>query len=69
MNTLAVRKANFPQKGDVVLWEDPDRGVGSGTYTIIDIHSDSGTVEEWDTLIVLRNEFDSIVEVFVSELV
>jgi hypothetical protein len=68
MNTLAIRRAVHRQKGDVVHWDDPDAGISSGAYTIIDIQSDSGTVEEWDTLIVLKNEAGSIAEVYASEL-
>lgn len=51
--------------GDEVWWEDPDDGISSGYYRVVDVRGDSVTP---DTVVVLKNDGGSEVEAFVHEL-
>lgn len=53
--------------GDEIYWTDPDQGLSSGYYTIIDIVTESGTIEEEDTVLTCSNG-DSYVEIFAYEI-
>lgn len=56
------------QPGSQVVWRDPDEGKSSGLYTVVGINSHSQRVEAEDTIIQLRNEAGSEVEVVPCEL-
>lgn len=54
--------------GDSVNWVDPDADIGTGTYHVMEILTESGCVETIDTVVIILGINDSINEVFVSEL-
>jgi len=53
--------------GDEVYWNDPDNGLASGTYKVIEIH-DPPENRFPDTIVELVNEHGSYVEVYFQEL-
>jgi hypothetical protein len=54
--------------GDEVYWNDPGEGISSGHYKITAIHSDSGRIEDEETIVVIGNDAGSVAEVWPSEL-
>lgn len=64
---LDVLIGQWPQVGDKVWWTDPDEDLSTGLYTVRQIHSESGTVESFDTILLLAHE-GSLAEVFAHEL-
>jgi len=54
--------------GDKVWWSDPDDGLSSGEYTIIEVYANSPEEREGDTMVFIRNERGSEAEVFMGEL-
>lgn len=55
--------------GDEVRWDDPDNDTASGVYQISRIHTDSGRIESWDSiLLITSNDSDSVAEVLASEV-
>ena len=54
--------------GDEVYWHDPDEGKSSGYYNVTAIMTDTGKVEDPDTMVILNNQAGTTAEVFVSEL-
>lgn len=54
--------------GAKVWWADPDNNISSGFYEICEIQSESGLVDESDTLISIKNDAGSHAEVFAHEL-
>lgn len=54
--------------GGQVYWIDPDHDVSSGYYTVHEILSDSGAIEDDDTMLMLKNNDGSNTEVFAHEL-
>ena len=54
--------------GDSVFWNDPDRAISSGFYSVKRINTDSERVLFNDSLIELNDEPGSHAEVFASEL-
>ena len=63
-----TRMHPMPSVGDKVWWSDPDDGISSGPYTVLEIRSESGEVDFPDTLISIRNAAGSQAEVFAHEL-
>lgn len=53
---------------DTVNWVDPDDGISSGEYTVIEIITESGRIQQLDDVLVIRNDAGSHAEVFASEL-
>ena len=53
--------------GDEIYWADPDLGISSGYYIITDIVSESGTIEEEDTIVICSNGY-SCLELFAYEI-
>lgn len=56
------------QPGSTIVWRDPDAGKSSGIYTVAVINTDSGRVENEDTVILLKNEAGSEAEALPCEL-
>lgn len=54
--------------GDEVFWNDPDNGFSSGYAVIVEIMSESGKVEERDTILRLKTPAGSEIEAFAHEL-
>lgn len=54
--------------GDVVFWNDPDRGCSSGKYAITCINTEGGNVENLDDMVCLKSAAGSEAEVFAQEL-
>lgn len=54
--------------GDNVRWIDPDADIGSGDYRIMEIVTESGRVEDEDTVVVLSDGDGSCSEVFLYEV-
>ena len=55
--------------GDEVRWDDPDDAIASGVYSIEKIQTQSGRIEDWDSIVLLASSnTDSIAEVFASEI-
>jgi len=66
MKISELRKLNV---GDEVRWNDPDDAIASGVYSIQRIATDSGRVEDWDSILfIVANDSDSGAEVFASEI-
>lgn len=57
---------DFVKVGNQVYWEDPDDGISSGFYEVIEIRDDN---DRWysDTIVLISNS-NSEAEVFLSEL-
>lgn len=55
-------------RGDEVYWTDPDNGVSSGYYTVLEVHAPSGEPIDEDTIVVLLNASGGIAEVLIHEL-
>ena len=53
--------------GDEVYWEDPDEGLSSGYYAVVEILSEDNQIFD-DTIIKIKNEAGSHAEVFFHEL-
>ena len=53
--------------GDEVFWNDPDRGISSGYYKVVEIMSEDAEILA-DTIICLKNESGSYAEVFMHEI-
>jgi hypothetical protein len=53
--------------GDEVYWNDPDRGVSSGHYTVKEVLSESGEIED-DTIVIIKNDAGTWAEVFAHEI-
>ncbi|TAN03081.1 MAG: hypothetical protein EPN36_13865 [Rhodanobacteraceae bacterium] len=53
--------------GDEVWWDDPDRGLSSGYYTIVTIGSDAAEFPG-DSIVSLKSAAGSEAEVFASEI-
>ncbi len=69
--TTAVDGKTFRKNlkaGDQVFWTDPDRGLSSGHYTIREILSESGVLEDEDDILLIGNAAGSTAEVFAHEL-
>lgn len=56
------------QPGSQVVWRDPDAGKSSGIYSVVGINTDSGRVENRDTVIRLKNDAGSEAEALPREL-
>ena len=54
--------------GDSVNWIDPDADIGSGTYRIMEIVTESGRVETENSVVVLSNGDGHCTEAYVCEL-
>ena len=55
--------------GDEVRWDDPDDAIASGVYAIERIATDSGRVEDWDSILLIASiNTDSQAEVLASEI-
>jgi hypothetical protein len=54
--------------GDEVVWNDPDNGLGSATYKIQAIHTQSEKLLHGSDVCFLKNESGSDAEVFAREL-
>ena len=66
---MNVTKAKKIDLNDRVTWVDPDAGISSGDYSVIEIITESGRVSALDDVIMIRNDAGSHAEVYVSELV
>jgi hypothetical protein len=53
--------------GDEVYWNDPDEGISSGYYTVKEVLSESGDIED-DTIVIIKNDAGTWAEVFVHEI-
>jgi hypothetical protein len=66
---MSMQKDFLPSElsiGDEVFWNDPDDGISSGVYTIVDIPS--GKLLHQDDICTIKNAHDSEVDVFAHEL-
>lgn len=53
---------------DEVYWEDPDEGLSSGKYRVMEIVTENGRITDMDDMLVIANEAGSVAEVFAAEL-
>lgn len=65
MNLAALKKLDV---GDQVIWADPDGGGFAESMHIIEIITESGLVEDQESVVVLRDEDGHCVEAYVYEL-
>lgn len=54
--------------GDEVDWVDPDAGACSAKFRIIEIVTESGLIEDMDSVVVLSDSNGACTEAYVSEL-
>ncbi len=54
--------------GDDVYWNDPDNEECSGTRRIIEIVTESGLIENLESVVVLADNEGSCIEAYVDEL-
>ena len=69
MINSSLKKLKFQlQIGDEVQWTDPDNEECSGSYRIREILTESGFIEDMDSVLVVMNDAGSSAEVFVREI-
>lgn len=55
--------------GDTVRWNDPDDAIASGVYYIQSIATDTGLIEDWDSILyIVSNDTGTQAEVMASEI-
>lgn len=64
--TLTEKRAL--QQGDQVRWNDPDDNNCTGVYFIQDVSTNTGRIEDFDSIVIIRNDAGIIAEVLASEL-
>lgn len=58
----------YLQVGDTVTWVDPDNSECSGQYRVQEIVTESGLVEDDESVLVLSDDDGHCTEVYVMEL-
>jgi len=55
--------------GDTVRWNDPDDAIASGVYSIQNIATETGRIEDWDSILyIVSNNTGTQAEVMASEI-
>lgn len=66
MQISELRKLNV---GDTVRWNDPDDAIASGVYYIQSIATNTGLIEDWDSILyIVSNDTGTQAEVMASEI-
>lgn len=65
---MNMKEKRLLEKGDEIYWIDPDNNNASGHYTIIEILTESGMIEDETDVITITNDAGSVTEIYVSEI-
>ncbi len=65
---MTLNEMRALQQGDQVQWNDPDNLSCTGVYFIQDISTHIGRIEDYSTVVFIRNAAGHIAEVLASEL-
>lgn len=68
MNGLAVNELKKYRKGDIVHWENPESESPTNVYMIQEIQTESGEIEDWESILILKNDLGEIGLAMASEI-
>ena len=52
---------------DTVRWKDPEK-VRAADYTIVEVMTESGKVEDFDSVILIKAKDGTVAEVYIAEI-
>lgn len=69
MNSCLRKQSINLSVGDPVEWVDPDNAECSGRYRVQEILTETGWVEDMDSVLVISNDAGGSAEVYAREIV